>query len=189
MNIFVTDECPYISANNLDNKRMVKMLLESVQLLCTAINEHGGITPYRTTHKNHPSAIWARETRLNFEWLFRHATQLSKNYTKVYGKIHKCETILDKIYNDNLDEIVPFGPLTQFANCAAHNGKGISFKQELYAPTAYKWYLIARWNTDTKKPIWSLGMPNWVKQLDNGTFIYYDVSNETINNGTISTNT
>lgn len=173
MNIFVTDVCPYISANNLDNKRMVKMLLESTQLLCTAINENGGKTPYRTTHKNHPSAVWARKTRMNFEWLFRHASQLSLNYTKVYGKKHKCQEILNKIYLDNLDEYIPFGNLTEFANCAAHNGKGIDFKYEKDVPLAYKLYLIERWNTDAKKPIFSLGLPNWVKLIDNNKFLYY----------------
>jgi hypothetical protein len=37
MNIFVTSDCPKLSAQALDNKRVVKMVLETAQLLSTAI--------------------------------------------------------------------------------------------------------------------------------------------------------
>lgn len=46
------------------NKHVVKMILESVQLLCSAhymTNENNNSTykpPYKLTHKNHPSSIW-----------------------------------------------------------------------------------------------------------------------------------
>ncbi len=40
MNIFVSDENPEKAAKNLDDKRVIKMILESTQLLCTAVNIH-----------------------------------------------------------------------------------------------------------------------------------------------------
>ena len=52
------------SAQSLDNYRVVKMILESCQMLCTAINhQHGAkVTPYKNAHLNHPSTKWVRES-------------------------------------------------------------------------------------------------------------------------------
>ena len=59
------------SAKSQDNYRVVKMILESTQMLCTTINELAGeqVTPYRSTHKNHPSTKWVRESSYNFQCL------------------------------------------------------------------------------------------------------------------------
>lgn len=42
------------------------MALETAQLLCTTVNivNDSSITPYKTTHKNRPSAVWARQMNL-----------------------------------------------------------------------------------------------------------------------------
>ena len=55
------------SAKSQDNYRVVKMILESVQMLCTAINlQHGyQITPYKNAHPKHPSTLWVRESSAN----------------------------------------------------------------------------------------------------------------------------
>ena len=67
MNIFAiegnpkTNEIDWVkSAKSLDNYRVVKMILESCQMLCTTLNELYGeqVAPYRSTHKNHPSTKW-----------------------------------------------------------------------------------------------------------------------------------
>jgi len=155
MNIFATDNNPIQSAIYLDDKRVVKMVLESTQMLCTAINEWGGNAPYKSTHKNHPANVWVRQTRHNFDWLLAHAKALSAEYTYRYGKIHKCLDILSNIEKHNLNVLVPGGPLTPFANCAAHKGKEISFKHIADVTEAYKQYLNLRWETDVRKPTWT----------------------------------
>ena len=76
MNIFVTDPCPKISAQNLDNKRVVKMLLESAQLLSTAITLNGGKGIYKPTHIHHPCTKWVAHSYQNWLWLFRHMCHL-----------------------------------------------------------------------------------------------------------------
>ena len=61
MNIFVTSNCPKLSAQALDNKRVVKMVLETAQLLSTAIFINSTITYdnlYKPTHVKHPCTIW-----------------------------------------------------------------------------------------------------------------------------------
>jgi len=166
MNIFVSDFDTTIAAKNLDDKRLVKMVLETTQMLCTAINEYGGITPYKSTHKNHPCNIWARQNKSNFLWLLKHGYALSSEYSYRFNKDHKCHGILKLIDNECLVELLPDGALTQFANCAANQSKGISFKH-LNEPTeAYKAYLSARWDTDTLKPKWtSRSVPTFYKGI------------------------
>jgi len=103
MNIFYLSEDPKKAATMMYNKHVVKMILESAQLLCTAHLISDGPdanVPYKATHKNHPSAIWARESTSNYTWLYKHMLALGEEYTKRYGKIHltilKCSGVLNK---------------------------------------------------------------------------------------------
>ena len=95
------------SAKSLDNYRVVKMILESCQMLCTAINDQHGekITPYKNAHLNHPSTKWVRASSANFECLVEHTLAMLEEYTERFGKIHKCagvlETVLD-LYDPSL---------------------------------------------------------------------------------------
>tara|TARA_R110000824_G_scaffold188779_4_gene370150 strand:- start:5897 stop:6412 length:516 start_codon:yes stop_codon:yes gene_type:complete len=86
------------SARSQDNYRVVKMILESCQMLCTTLNEQAEkqITPYRSTHKNHPSTKWVRASSTNFEFLVEHTMAMLEEYTKRFGKIHKCTSVLEK---------------------------------------------------------------------------------------------
>ena len=61
MNIFILDNNPQLCAQYHNNKHVVKMILESAQLLCGAHWVTGGEAPYRLSHKNHPCSIWVRE--------------------------------------------------------------------------------------------------------------------------------
>ena len=116
MNIFYTDSNPIIAAQSLVDSHVVKMILESCQLLSTAHRMLDGrleivvvnnrkkkvwILPdardsilYQATHVNHPSAIWCRESKDNYLWLFNHTVELTREYTFRYGKRHKCCDLL-----------------------------------------------------------------------------------------------
>ena len=103
MNIFYLSTDPEKAAQMMYNKHVVKMILESAQLLCTAhVISDGENTnvPYKVTHKNHPSAIWARESTSNYKWLYDHMIALGEEYTRRYGKKHltiiKCSGVLSK---------------------------------------------------------------------------------------------
>ena len=87
------------SAKSQDNYRVVKMILESCQMLSTAINilYDDGVAPYKTTHVNHPSNKWVRESSENFECLVMHTVALLEEYTERFHKTHKCSGVLDKI--------------------------------------------------------------------------------------------
>lgn len=49
---------------------------------------------YNATHMNHPSAIWARQSVENYNWLVEHLFALGDEYTYRYGKVHKTMTKL-----------------------------------------------------------------------------------------------
>lgn len=97
MNIFILDKNARIAAQYHCDKHVVKMVLESCQILCSVYHDKAShlAIPYKLTHKNHPSCIWARSSLGNFDWLLQHTRALFEEYTKRYGKIHKSQTVLE----------------------------------------------------------------------------------------------
>lgn len=162
MNIFVSDECPKLSALNLDDKRLIKMILETAQLLSTAIIVNGGSAPYKATHLKHPATIWTAKSKGNFQWLLNHGLELSNEYSYRFNKQHKSLEVFNYIIENNLINHIPNGDLETFANCTANESKGISFKHINDPVLAYREYLVARWNTDTRLPKWTgRNNPEW----------------------------
>lgn len=120
MNIFVLNKNPIISAKMLCNSHVVKMILESGQMLSTAHRVLDGKETivvennrkkkkyvledniledvlYTATHINHPCNIWARESIQNYNWLYDHFCSMCDEYTYRYGKIHKSDFKLRKV--------------------------------------------------------------------------------------------
>jgi hypothetical protein len=156
MNIFVTDKCPIKCARFLDSKRVVKMVLESTQMLCTALNELAGdkVTAYKSTHKNHPCSIWARQSYKNWLWLYGHALALSTEYYNRYGRDHACNRILIRLPATALSLFTKFlsTELTPFANCARNKEKGMDYTDIENTYLAYQLYMNDRWETDKRIP-------------------------------------
>jgi hypothetical protein len=102
MNIFFLHDDPRVAAQLQADVHVVKMILETMQLLCTAL--HLSRTPciwpfelYKPTHINHPSAKWVRHSISNFNWAMNHGYELCLEYTKRYGKLHKCQEYYEKL--------------------------------------------------------------------------------------------
>jgi len=97
MNIFYLDKDPINAAILQYNKHVVKMILESAQMLCTAHHEllDDPEVPYKPAHINHPSTIWVRKNTRHYFWLYEHMLALGHEYTNRYGKEHlsiiKCK--------------------------------------------------------------------------------------------------
>ena len=94
MNIFYLDPNPKTCAEMHVSKHVVKMIIETAQLLYTS---HWVLSPtkipefaYKKSHVNHPSAIWCRESVENYNWLVDHFFALMQEYTHRYDKTHKC---------------------------------------------------------------------------------------------------
>jgi hypothetical protein len=113
VNVFVLDYDPDVAAAYLVDKHVVKMMLETAQLLSTAVNLAGVDAPYKTTHANHPCSLWVRESRQNFDWLVRHGIAIAGEYTRRYGKVHKSESIVRVL--SAYSELFPDTSLTAFA--------------------------------------------------------------------------
>jgi hypothetical protein len=150
MNIFATSLCHAECARVLDDKRVIKMILESTQMLSTAINLTGGTGPYKTTHPNHPCSIWVRTSITNFKWLQLHGLFLCLEYSNRYHKKHKCASILLNLPTPELPDI----GLTPHPNCAANKSLGIDYKHMEDTHMAYQCYLNDRWDTDKRQPTW-----------------------------------
>lgn len=102
MNIFFLDRDPTICAQTHCDKHVVKMIVETAQLLSTAhrildSDPIGSEVLYRSTHANHPCAVWARATSGNYSQLLMLFEELCLEYTHRYGKIHATEQKLSSI--------------------------------------------------------------------------------------------
>ena len=124
MNIFYLHEDPIQNAKWHIDKHIVKMPIEYAQLLSTAhrlldgemylgktaigrnikrwrlYDEREDIL-YKASHINHPSAIWVRESAIQYQYMYDMFVALCDEYTYRYGKIHmtdsKLRVILDEI--------------------------------------------------------------------------------------------
>jgi hypothetical protein len=92
MNIFYLHSDPVLAAQMQVDKHVVKMTLETAQLLCSAFDK--GQAPYRRTHYNHPCAKWVRQSKQNYLWLVKHGLALAEEYSYRYGKEHKSGKII-----------------------------------------------------------------------------------------------
>ena len=111
MNIFYLDRDPVIAAQMMCDKHVVKMILESAQMLSTAHRvldgdeyaDRKGL--YKLAHKNHPSTIWVRSSLENYTWLYDHMVALMAEYTYRYGKHHATERLLAPLFKSpkNMD--------------------------------------------------------------------------------------
>lgn len=90
MNIFILDPDPKLAAQYHFDIHVGKMILESAQLLSTTHRELGSVPEgiYRSTHKNHPSAKWLRESTSNYMWLYQLYTELHNEFMYRRGKGH-----------------------------------------------------------------------------------------------------
>ena len=87
------------------DKHVVKMVLETAQLLCSAHHVIDQVTnkyrpsndqvPYKLAHKNHPCSIWVRESLTNYLYLCELGLELCKEYTYRYEKRHKSQEVIE----------------------------------------------------------------------------------------------
>ena len=89
MNIFYFYDCPVLSAQAQPDKMLVKMPLETAQMLCTAHRELDGdeyadeVGLYKRAYWNHPCTVWARECSANYFWFIHIYNKLQGKYTFV----------------------------------------------------------------------------------------------------------
>ena len=155
MNIFVTDPDPIQSALNLPDKHVVKMPLETCQMLSIIYSDwYYGVgqlhkldgTPYRTAHgafRNHPCTQWAAANQYNLAWLIQHGYALCAEYHSRYDKVHSCRAtiveaadIYDRIFDVPCSQ--SYQNVTSFTRAMPEY---LKFDTTIDTITAYKRYL------------------------------------------------
>ena len=128
MNIFYLDRDPKVAAQMHCDKHVVKMILESAQMLSTAhrfldgdkyANEKG---LYKLAHKNHPSSIWVRSSYQHYKWLYQLFDNLCMEYTYRYGKHHASERLLTPL--KEFPKFIPVADFTDPSMCMPEYCKG-----------------------------------------------------------------
>ena len=112
MNIFVLDLDIERCARYHCDQHVSKMILESVQIMCTALHKKGLSAPYRPTHAKHPCVLWVEASHENFVWLGDLARALNAEYRHRYDKDrdHSSIRVLDEIQRHEYESrgLLPF---------------------------------------------------------------------------------
>jgi hypothetical protein len=169
MNIFVTSQCPEKSAIVLPDLHIIKMPVESCQLLSYISSifyfNYGSLpkkdgTPYKVSannpHLKHPCTLWLSESINNMQWLIYHGFMLCEEFERRFGHVHACYKTLEcalKIFpNGDFNETTPFVRAID---------RKFKFDTSIDTFTAYKRHLANKpWVKDnykklpTRKPDW-----------------------------------
>jgi hypothetical protein len=158
VNIFAVSADPVDCARALDDRRLVKMVLETAQLLSAAAGARPDLLSrpvdaaalYRPTHLAHPVSRWVRENGVHFRWTCRLLEALLAEYTHRFGREHACRRIAEVLSFP--DTAAP--PPTAWCNCTPYPA--------LPAFEAYRTTLNDKWAVDHPTPTWrDRGPPSW----------------------------
>ena len=132
MNIFYLSEDPKEAAKQMPDKHIVKMILESSQMLANAYYVANDIytlknlsynkqviidkifkdfpkeKPYRISFIHHPCSKWILESLSNWKWLLEHSLELCRQYTLRYCKFHQSEVVL-RWFSENIPNLPDIG--------------------------------------------------------------------------------
>lgn len=165
MNLFILSLIQREIAQYMMDKHVSKILLEAVQMLCSAKrilepDDEINTKLYKLAHKNHPVTIWCRTSKANFVWTLDLIEELHKEWRFRYGhsekKIHKSYTMAQVLRNHiPSDEAFKEVGLTPFALAMP-----IEYKTDNPVESYRKYYMsqekqkIATWKKARAKPEW-----------------------------------
>ena len=155
MNIFFLHKHPVIAAQMQCDKHVVKMVLETAQMLSTAARAKGHDIGYKSAYPKHPMTLWVGQSPDNFAWTIIHGLELCKEYTRRYNKTHKSEQYV-AWFRNNLPLNIKDDVLQDFPICMKDE-----YKISKDPVVCYKFYYIkdksrfAKWK-HTSVPSWYL---------------------------------
>lgn len=142
MNIFILDKDPEVAARMHCDKHVVKMIVESAQMLSTThrlldgklvegfktlddgrkrktkkwilADQDKDSIFYHAVHMNHPCTVWTMHCAENYEWHWQLFSALCAEYTHRYRKVHATETKLLEALVDPPQNIKYNHGVTQF---------------------------------------------------------------------------
>lgn len=186
MNIFILDQNPKTAAMYHCNTHVVKMIVESAQMLSTAhrmldgkltiaqvLNKKGQSRKkkiwnhpnrkldealYLVAHPGHPSTKWTLESDDNYDWHYQLFAALCDEYTYRYGKVHMTDTRLRKVLANRPKNIPKIGP-TPFALAMKSNPECMDYGNPVASYRAFY-----QTKQDRFKMVWTgRPIPQWFK--------------------------
>lgn len=181
MNIFflhlLTKQC----AQQHIDVHVRKMIIEYAQLLCTAhryldgvqvieigksgrkikrwVIEDNNSILYKSTHVNHPSAVWVRQSIINYSWLYQLFVDLCDEYIYRFNKVHLTDTKLRQILK-NAPINIPIKNFTPFPLAM-----DIKYKRDSCVESYRTLYIYEKQTNKNGKPmnVWSKrSPPQWL---------------------------
>lgn len=170
MNLYTISTNPKECFQALDDIILRKTLLESGQMISTAIRvfKRDGIIEeeipedvlYKMYNMGEEHNVWVRETQGNYRWTFYYLMAGLDEYQYRFDKRHDAWKIAG--IANHYEKYFPEGRMTPFPrkfNKSYDNYDDLMKIEDTCL--AYKKYLITKWNNDTqcedgrKKPIWT----------------------------------
>ena len=182
MNIFILDNDPVKAAQQQCDKHVVKMIVESAQMLSTAhrmldgyvelrpsksgkrmvkhyiLNDWREDKLYKAVHYNHPCTVWTMESLSNYQWHYKHFIALCDEYKYRYNKTHSSDTKLRNVLSTIPDNI-PTIPQTEF-KLAIKSNPECMFEDKVKSYRAFYKTKQERFKmvwTNRKEPDWFIG--------------------------------
>lgn len=151
MNIFYLSQDPEQCARYHCDAHVVKMILESAQMLCTVLAHYDIKAPYKPTHQHHPCTRWVAESLDNWLWLCELGNALDDEYRYRYNKTtsHRSYTVIESLPVPPLPDIGPT-PVAQAMPEMYQQRDPVRAYRDFYAATKAD---FACW---TKRPV-----PRW----------------------------
>lgn len=157
MNIFAVHINPSVCVRILDDKRVNKMILESLQMLstCARLSQFPDKDRVmRTSFVNHPCTVWTRASQGNYKWLLSYAELLSDE-----ADFRGFNTSSYRPYffplKDALEFITP-GDRTEFADCTE-----FKTRRDLDVTERYQMFMTLKWLTRDRFPSWKHRKTPW----------------------------
>ena len=165
MNLFILSLIQKEIAKYMMDKHVSKILLEAVQMLCSAkriLNPDDSANDqlYKLAHKNHPVTIWCRTSKANFVWTLDLIEELHNEWRYRYdhpaSKLHKSY-IMAQYLKEHMPSDDSFSQkgLTTFALAMPDE-----YKSEDPVQSYRNYYMseekqrIATWKKGRGKPDW-----------------------------------
>jgi hypothetical protein len=177
MQIFLLSENFSSCAKCLCDLRLNKILVESVQIISTALwinNCNVAESMYSKGHiylpayEKHPICQWASENSVHYMTVIKYASHLDFEYHHRFEKEHASSGVLDRLSTDEVFfKILDKYPERDFPNCTTH------MKHIKDVHRAYRQELVFKWQRDKRVPKWTKRtVPSFYTEYLNGNSKY-----------------
>ena len=165
MNLFILSLIQREIAQYMMDKHVSKILLEAVQMLCSAkrvLDPDDEINDriYKLAHKNHPVTIWCRKSKENFMWTLDLIEELHNEWRFRYGhpetKYHKsylvAQILRENMPNDDSFETIGLTPFALAMPDQYKTDDSVESYRNYYMSEEKQ--RIATWKKRREKPDW-----------------------------------